>query len=188
MFESVIRNARRSANALLAKYFARAVVAVPFVVAASFATAAGTLALVEEFGAQKAYLIVALAFTVLGTLAAIVVSVKESEPEPAEAPVVSAAVGGPLDTAEDAFAPVAMLLPLLTSPLGLSTALGLARRTLRNVPLLVLIASVALLSWPADSRSDAAPAGDGSAPEPDGTEAMPRDRAWPSDSGRPASE
>jgi hypothetical protein len=147
MFESIINDVRRSASNLVATYLGRAVVAVPFLVAAAFAVAALTLALVDWFGAQTAYWIMAICFTLLGIVAGIVVSVKEQEAEQAEA-AEEAANPGPLAIAQDTLAPAAALLPLLTSPIGLSAGFKVAKWGVRNLPLIVLAGVVTTLMWP----------------------------------------
>jgi len=73
MFRGLINDARSAAGSVVAKYAARASVAVPFIVAVGFATAGITLMLVERFGHRNAYLIVAGGFTALGLLASVVV-------------------------------------------------------------------------------------------------------------------
>lgn len=79
MFQGIINNAKATAGSMVVKYAARASVAVPFIVALGFATAAVTLMLVERFGHQNAYFMVAGAFTVIGLLAALVVWTMEHE-------------------------------------------------------------------------------------------------------------
>jgi hypothetical protein len=58
MFRGLINDAKSAAGSVVAKYAARASVAVPFFIALGFATAAVTLMLVEQFGHRNAYLIV----------------------------------------------------------------------------------------------------------------------------------
>ena len=66
MFRGLINDAKSAAGSLIARYLARASVAVPFIVAIGFGVAAITLLLVERFGAINAYLMVAGGFTVIG--------------------------------------------------------------------------------------------------------------------------
>ena len=84
MFQGLINDAKSAVGSLVAKYLARASVAVPFVVALGFATAAITFTLVEKFGAITAYWIVAGGFTLIGLIATLAVTVKEQEEEVAE--------------------------------------------------------------------------------------------------------
>ena len=59
MFRGLINDAKSAAGAMIAKYLARASVAVPFLVALGFGTAALAVMLVERFGSAYAYLMLA---------------------------------------------------------------------------------------------------------------------------------
>jgi uncharacterized membrane protein len=154
MFAAVMKYAKSAAGSVIAKYATRISVAVPFVVALGFATAAITLMLVERFGAVTAYWIVAAGFTVAGLLAILAVVVKEQEEEVAEA---AAEQSDAADAASEAAlqAPMALLATFFATPAGASSAVGLARRLVgRNLPLLVLLAIMALLLlWPSEEES-----------------------------------
>src|ERR1700738_4664226 len=84
MFRRLINDAKAAAGSLVGKYLVRMSVAVPFIVAVGFAVAAITVMLAHRFGAVTAYWMVAGGFTLIGLLAAFVVSVKEQEEEIAE--------------------------------------------------------------------------------------------------------
>ena len=71
MFRGLINDAKSAAGSLVAKYLARASVAVPFIVAFGFATAAITVMLVERYGHVAAYWMVAGGFTLIGLVAAL---------------------------------------------------------------------------------------------------------------------
>lgn len=150
MFESVLLDVRRAASGLVISYLGRAVVAIPFIIAAGFAITALTLMLIEHYGAQMAYWLLAGGFTLVGIIGAIIVSVKEHE---AEQPIIEEqekeSESGPLAMAESAIVPAAAaLIPLITSPLGVGGTLKLGRWAMRNIPLLVLAALLAILLWP----------------------------------------
>jgi len=66
---------------MLAGYVARAFVAVPFIIAFGFATAALSLLLIDRFGQRDAYLIIAGIFMLVGVVAALIVNGKESRTE-----------------------------------------------------------------------------------------------------------
>lgn len=180
MFESVINDARRAASRLIATYLGRAVVAVPFVVAAGFATAAATLWLIDRFGAQMAYWIVALGFTLLGLIASVVVTVREEEiEEAAVAEEKQAAASNPLPAAGDVLAPVMALLPLLSSQFGLSASTKVAKYGFKYLPVLVLSALLAALLWPVGkpvetAERDEAVSDPAAAPNPDAEPVMPQ--------------
>ena len=85
MFRGLLNDVKTAAGSLVARYVARASVAMPFLVAFGFATAAVTLMLVERYGAIAAYWMIAGGFTTIGVVAAAVVSVKEQDEAVADA-------------------------------------------------------------------------------------------------------
>jgi hypothetical protein len=157
MFRGLINDAKSAAGSLIAKYLARASVAVPFIVAVGFATAAITLTLVDRFGGIVASWIVAGGFTLIGLVATLVITVKEQEEEVAEKQAEKVDTA---DVATDAAAqaaaqmPLALLGAVLSSPMGPSTVVGGAKMAARNIPLIVLMALIALLFWPSKSSAD----------------------------------
>jgi hypothetical protein len=152
MFRGLIDDAKAAVGSLVARYLARASVAVPFVAALGFATAAITVMLVERFGHVAAYWIVAGGFAAVGLVAALVVSVKEHEEEVAEKAAEEQ------DTAEVATSaaaqaavqlPIALLGAIFSSPAaGPGVVTGGIRLLGRNIPLVILLALLALLFWP----------------------------------------
>jgi hypothetical protein len=159
MFRGLINDAKSAAGSLIAKYLARASVAVPFVVALGFATAAITFMLVDRFGAITAYWIVAGGFTLIGLVATLAVTVKEQEEEVAEHQAEQTDTAGvATDAAAQAAAqaPLALLGALLSTPLGPGTIAGGMKMVVRNIPLVVLLALMALLFWPSEQASEAA--------------------------------
>jgi hypothetical protein len=139
MFRGLINDAKAAAGSLVGKYLVRASVAVPFIVAAGFGVAALTVSLVANFGALHAYLMLAGGFTLIGLLAAFVVSVKEQEEEVAETK----------DEANDT-ASVAT-----DAPAGPSVLAGGAKMLVRNIPLVILLAIIGLLFWSTESDAEA---------------------------------
>ena len=93
MLRALVNNAKSAVEALIARFLARASVAVPFLAALGFATAATTLTLIERFGTIAAYWIVAGVFILIGLGATLAVVVKEQEGKVAkkEAEVADAA-------------------------------------------------------------------------------------------------
>ena len=178
MFRGLINDAKSAAGSMVAKYAARASVAVPFVIAFGFATAGITLMLVERFGHRNAYFMVAASFVVLGFLAALIVRAKEHED------VVADVQAGKTDTADvgtDAAAaaavqmPLALLGALFSSPVGPASLLSVVRVVGRNLPLAAMLVGIGVLFWPktADETGDGAPP---EAPRPNGAYPhMPRD-------------
>jgi hypothetical protein len=156
MFRGLVNDAKAAAGSLVAKYLARATVAVPFVVALGFATAAITLMLVNRFGAITGSWIVAGGFTLIGLVATLAVTVKEQEEEVAEKQAEEADTAGvAADAAAQAAAqaPLALLGALFATPTGPGTLAGSVKLVARNVPLVVLLALIALLFWPSEQAA-----------------------------------
>ncbi|HWB46235.1 MAG TPA: hypothetical protein VG900_12400 [Hyphomicrobiaceae bacterium] len=147
MFRGLINDAKTAAGAVVSKYVMRASVAVPFIVAAGFAIAAITSMLITRYGTTTASWIVAGAFTVIGVIAAAIVSMKEQEEEVADQKAEEADTGAV--ASEVAMqAPLALLGAILTSPSGASSALSLAKLLGRNLPLVILLLLIGALLWP----------------------------------------
>ena len=151
MFRALINDAKAAATSVVAKYLARASVAVPFLIAAGFAIAAITHMLIQRFGAVLGCWLLAAGFTLIGVVATLLVKVKEHEEEVAEQQAEAA------DTAEVANeaaaqalmqAPLALVGGLLSTPLGPKSVANGAKLILRNLPLVVLLGLIALLFWP----------------------------------------
>jgi hypothetical protein len=170
VLRALINDAKTAAGAVIGKYAIRASVAVPFLVAAGFATAAITLLLIERFGALAAYAMMAGGFAAIGVIASLVVTVKEQEEEVAD---TQAEQTDTADVATDAGAQAAVQLPLaligtlLTTPLGPGAAAGGAKMVLRNLPLVLFLAAIALLFWPSQPAS-----ADGAAAEAEGDQPL----------------
>lgn len=159
MFRRLINDAKTAASAVVLRYVARASVAVPFVIAAGFATAAITIMLVERYGSLAAYWMLAGGFCVIGMIAALVVTVKEQEEEVAEAKAEQSDT--PSVAQEVAMqAPLALLSAVMASPFGPTSALSMVKVLGRNIPLVVLLAISAFLMWPRDEQAAATSAAD----------------------------
>jgi hypothetical protein len=157
MFRGLINDAKSAAGSLIARYLARASVAVPFIIAVGFAIAAITLTLVDKFGGIIGSWMVAGGFTLIGLVATLAVTVKEHEEEVAEQQAEAADTG---DVASDAAAQAAAQMPLallgaaLSSPIGPSTLVSGAKMAARNIPLVVLMAFIAMLFWPSEPAAE----------------------------------
>jgi hypothetical protein len=173
MFRGLINDAKSAAGSVIGKYLARASVAVPFLVAFGFATAAVSLMLVERFGAITGYWMVAGGFTAIGLIATLLVTVKEQEEEMAEKKAEqadTAGVAGEAAVQAAAQAPLALLGALFASPMGPSTLASGAKLVARNIPLIVLAALIAMLFWP-QGEDDAAQEAAVDAGKPNGARA-----------------
>jgi len=157
MFRGLLNDAKSAASALIVKYLARASVAVPFLIAAGFAIAAITLMLVEQYGHITAYWIMAGGLALIGAVAALVVSVKEQEEDAAEKAAeeseatTSSATAAVAEAATQA--PLAMLGALSALPVGPASFMPAMRLLARNLPLVVLLALIALLFWPTETEA-----------------------------------
>src|SRR6476619_5236567 len=84
MFRGLINDAKSAAASLVARYLARASVAVPFVIAVGFAIAAIAHSVIERFGIVAGCWLLAAGFTLIGLLATLFVKHKEQEDEVAD--------------------------------------------------------------------------------------------------------
>jgi hypothetical protein len=171
MFAGLLNSAKSAVSGLLLKYVARASVAIPFVIAAGFALAAGTAMLVERFGHITAYWMVAGGLVTVGVIAAAVVSAREEQEEAAEQAAEAADTGtvvGEATAQAMMQAPIAALGALFSIPGGASAALGGARLVGRNWPLAVLMGLIGLLVWPSTPHGSEHGASAASTPQPNG--------------------
>lgn len=148
MFEGLINEAETAAGAVVSKYAARASVVVPFLFALTFATLAITFALIDRYGAISAFTIVALAYGLVGVLAAISVANAErgkSERRPAVQDTATTTATADVAKTVMAEAPLALVVSLLSSVGGPAAALGATRALVRNWPLVVLAGLVGVL-------------------------------------------
>ena len=169
MFQSFINDAQSAAASFVDKYLARASVAIPFVVAFGFATAAVSLALIERFGATNAFWMMAAGFCAIGLVAATVVTMKEQETAAAEEQQSGEDGLGEIASAAATQAagqlPLALLASLLGSPVG--SAQTAVRLIARNIPLVLLLALVALLFWPTEETTGGPIEEDAATDDPD---------------------
>jgi hypothetical protein len=158
MFRGLINDAKAAAGSLVGKYLVRMSVAVPFIVAVGLAVAAITVMLVHRFGAVTAYWMVAGGFTLIGLLAAFVVSVKEQEEEIAENQAEAsdtASVGTDAAAQAAVQAPLALIGTLLATPAGPAALAGGAKMLARTFPLVVLLVLIGMLFWPNEPTEEA---------------------------------
>jgi hypothetical protein len=184
VFKGLINDVKAAAASFVATYLARVSVAVPFLVALGFATAAIALELTERFGARNALWMLAGGFCAIGLLAAFAVTLKEQQEEMQAAEEQQRSEGGIGEMTSAAASeaatqlPAALLSAFMQNPSGLSSLSGLselpvARTVSRHMPLLLLLLLVGLLLWPTEQTDEAAaPAGEQPpAPGPESAEA-----------------
>jgi hypothetical protein len=166
VFQSLVNRAQRSVDSLISKYVARAAVAVPFIIAMGFGTAAAAVKLTAEYGSMTAYTILAGAFAAIGLVAAVAIAMVSPQPaaSPEATPEQTAAAQNGEAADEEAVPelPVdpAMVLSMLTT-LGPALTPYLLRVLTRNLPLLTGLAIVAYLLFADAGRSK--PSADASA-------------------------
>lgn len=85
MFEGLVTRAQRSVETLVSKYVTRFAVAVPFIAALGFGTAAASGKLTELYGNTAAHAMMAASFAGFGLLAAIAIAMNGSRDLPASA-------------------------------------------------------------------------------------------------------
>ena len=159
MFQSLVNRAQRSVDSLISKYVARVAVAVPFIIAMGFGTAAAAVKLTAEYGSMTAYTILAGAFSAIGLVAAVAIALLSPRP-PASPEVTPEQVAAQTAEAaeEEAVAdfPVdpAMVLSTLAT-VGPVMMPYMLRMLARNLPLLTGLAIVAYLLFSDAGKSEA---------------------------------
>lgn len=175
MFQGLLKRAERSLDQVIARVLGRALVAVPLLVAAGFATAALTVKLVEMYGAVAAYGVMAALFGVIGLATMAIVAAGAVEP----AAETSTAASGDESTgqSEGLADATAFLTPEVRSVLASVAPMalpGVARGVGRNLPLVLILALIAFVisrfaespgpSQPSHDEGEAAPATEESTP------------------------
>jgi hypothetical protein len=158
VFKGLIDDVKSAAASFLVTYLARASVAVSFLVALGFATAAVAVELTERFGAKNALWLLAGGFCAVGLLAALAVTMKEQQQELAAADEqersedavgeMTSAAAAAAATQAAGHVPAALLGALLQTPSA--SALPVARMVGRNMPLLLLLLLLGFLFWPTE--------------------------------------
>lgn len=153
LFQSVIRRAEAAIESVLDQALARALVALPLLVAAGFATAALSTYVNAQYGEQTGQLIMAGAFAGLGLVAMLYVSIVGSgTPETGEAATATGASepaeGSPSDDSAavralgDAERELVTTMLVSAAPVAVP---GIMRTLIRNLPLVLLILVVAFI-------------------------------------------
>lgn len=153
LFQSVIRRAEAAIESVLDQALARALVALPLLVAAGFGTAALSTYVNAQYGVQAGQLIMAGAFAGLGLVAMLYVSiVGPGTPESGEAATASGTSEPAEGSQSDGSAAVRALgdaerelvttLLVSAAPVALP---GIMRTLIRNLPLVLLILVVAFI-------------------------------------------
>ncbi len=159
MFAAIMRRAQVTVDHAVDQVVNKAIVAIPFVIAAAFGTAALAFRLVREYGPETANVILAILFVAIGLIAALIVNYKQSSAagpdsvaaaEAAETASPGAEQSSMSDTDKD------LLKAALTSaaPLALPRILRLIAR---NLPLVLSILAALFILMQSSAASQSAP-------------------------------
>lgn len=162
MFAALMNRAQATVDNAIGQAFNRALIAIPFVLAGAFATAALAFRLVREFGPETANLILACIFLVVGLVCAAAFRTR-----PASAATIDEAVPASLSGSEEqqsAGAPLdgpdrELLLAAATSAAPIAIP-ALLRAIIRNLPLvLAVLSAIFVLTRPDVTEPEKAEAG-----------------------------
>jgi len=151
MFQGLLKRAESTINSVLAKYLGRALVAIPLLVAAGFATAALTVKAVEIYGAVSAYTMMAALFAVIGLVTMAIVGVEQRPAAETATSTADQSASATVDESpapEDDLDPISLLTPELRSVLTSMAPVaipGIARGVGRNLPLIFALALLAFI-------------------------------------------
>ena len=154
MFQSFVNRAQRSVDTLVAKYVTRVAVAVPFIVALGFGTAAASAKLSADYGSVTANAILGAAFAALGLAAAAVIGLSGPAP-PGE--TVQEAAETQADAAVDSNAAITpdLLLTALAT-VGPAALPAIVRLAARNLPVVLAVIVLAYILFSQRSTPAAA--------------------------------
>lgn len=167
MFRGLMNDAKSAVGSAIAHYAMRAGVAAVLLLALGFATAAVAMWLAQRYGVIQACWIMAGIFGLIGVVAAGIVNWQEGqvvEEERKAAAEDTATVSSEAATQAALQLPIALLGSIFTTPLGPSSAIGLAKMAVRNLPLIIFFAIVGFLLWPKAEGEQAAANSDGGEP------------------------
>lgn len=172
MFDRIFRRAERKIDSVVSKYVRRAIVAVPLLIAALFATAAISVMLVEKYGAVNGYAMMAGGFAALAAVVALFALTGQQTPvEEAEAAAAKDAEQVKRDDEAPLVPSELWSVIMAAAPIALP---GVARTAARNLPMLVALAIIGYLfarysTGTAASDSDAGASTDASPVDPAAT-------------------
>lgn len=157
MFAALMNRAQATVDNAIGQVVNRAIVAIPFILAGAFATAALAFRLVREFGPETANLILAGLFLVLGLIGAVVfrsrpavVSAEEPLPEALSGSEEAKTSNIPLDAPDRE-----LLMAAFTSAAPIAVP-ALLRTIMRNLPLvLAILSALFVLTRPSEEPAEA---------------------------------
>ena len=168
MFDRIFRRAERKIDSVVSKYVRRAIVAVPLLIAALFATAAISVKVVEVYGPVNGYAMMAGGFAALAAVIALFALTGQATPvEQAEAAAAQDAEQVKRDDESPLVPPELLSIIMAAAPVALP---GVARTAARNLPMLVALAIIGYLfsryasNGGSDSETAAATGGPAASP------------------------
>lgn len=146
MLGSLFRRAQATVDNAIDHIVSRAIVAIPFLIAAGFGTAALSMRLNREFGPETGSLILAAGFVVVGLFVALIVHSRSSKPTETVAEAAESTERVAEDTADAAMANVdrELLMAALTTAAPVALP-GLLRALMRNLPIVATVAAAAFI-------------------------------------------
>lgn len=159
MFNSIITRISSSVDNVVGHIVNRAIIAIPFVIAAGFATASASLWLNRQYGAEVGNLIMAGVFALCGLVCLAILSTSTKASAASGAATASPAAEADSSAHEGAKAPMSEAdRELLMSALATATPLALPavlRLLLRNLPLIAAVAAALFVSMAPSSDAQA---------------------------------
>jgi len=149
MFGSLFRRVQATFDRAVDSLVSRAIVAIPFLFAGGFGTAALSIRLNREFGSEMGFLILAAGFVALGVVTALVVRARSDAPAEADAadedlaPVDGEAAAS-ADAPGFAGADRELIMAALTSAAPIALP-AIVRTIGRNLPLVAAVAAAAFI-------------------------------------------
>lgn len=162
MLEGLVTRAQRSVDSLISKYVTRLAVAVPFLVAMGFGTAAASVRLTEEYGSTAAHAILAGAFAAVGLAVALAIAMSGAVPATVSAPkATSTAEDAKTDTAGENIGSLTpeFLLTVLGAA-GPATLPPLIRLLVKNLPVVLLALILGYVLFSQRSPTGVVPSGE----------------------------
>lgn len=145
MIQALVERIQGALDAVAAKFVTRFIVAIPFVLAAGFGTAAADTKLTEIYGPVTAHAILACVFAVIGLIAALIIAASSRASD------IGVGTEAPEPTPEEEKASAAAGVPNMELALAALGTLGptaltsLLRSLVRNLPLTIGIAVLSYL-------------------------------------------
>ncbi|MBS0243982.1 MAG: hypothetical protein JSS20_17555 [Proteobacteria bacterium] len=152
MLQSLFKRAEATVDSAIASFVTRTLIALPFLVGAGFATAAGSIWFVDQLGTVWGLAAIAGVYFAIGALAASVVAIRSERAASKRAEATMRAEsqdGGPSSSMDRDMAMAALTA---VAPVALQSATRLA---FRNLPLVAAIGAAAfVLSRPQGTSSE----------------------------------